>query len=318
VTADTWQSFCIVGVGGHARTKLIPALLANRQQVVGLVSRQPPQTLPCGPVFATLVEALAALPSYTVFVIATPPALHFQQELSAIEAGRDVIVEKPAFVTEREASEATRRCEEMGTLLIEGFMHRHTILFQRLLDFWQSNRAEVEALDTAFLIPALPPGTFREESAIGSSVLYDIGSYLLSLLRDMELPLDDLRLTHVDSSGAAREAIELTGDLSGIDVSARIGVADDYENWVELRMKDGATARFSPFFYGRPGNRTIEIHRDGVVEQESLADGNAFEAMFRVPRSEWRASQPARLAQMVAVTRRLEALGEQLAEWRRR
>jgi predicted dehydrogenase len=310
--AGKWERFCIVGVGGHARTKLIPALVANRQRIAGLVSGQRPDALPCGPIFATLEEALAGLPADTAFVIATPPSLHFEQACTAIAAGRDVIVEKPGFVTERDAREIARRCEAAGSVLVEGFMHRHTLLFERLMNFWELNRSRVRALSIAFLVPSLPAGTFRQAGTIESSSLYDIGCYGLSLLADLKLPLADLQLAQAD------EAIDLAGRIDGIDVTLRIGVAEAYENSVELHLEDGTVTRFSPFFYGRPAEKRIETRTEGKAEQEALADVNGFRAMFDVPRSAWRAGQAARLARMIEVTRRLEQLGADLAARRPR
>jgi predicted dehydrogenase len=310
VAGDTWARFCIVGIGGHARSKLIPALRANGQQIAGLVSGQPPDALPCGPVFATLEEALAALPGDTAFVIATPPALHFEQAAMAIAAKRDAIVEKPAFVTERDAREIARRCEAAGLVLVEAFMHRHTLLFARLLAFWEAKRERIRALAIAFVVPSLPAGTFRQAGTIESSSLYDIGCYGLSLLADLNLPLDGLHLAR------GGEAIDLAGRLDGIDVTLRIGVAASYQNSVELRTDDGTVTQFSPFFYGRPGDKRIETRTEGTAGQEIFADVNAFEAMFDVPRPVWQASQAARLARTIAVSRRLEQLGADLAAWR--
>src|SRR4051794_10368864 len=99
---DLFQRFCIVGLGNHALTKLIPAIIANGQQIAGFVTSRPNSAdVPSGPIFRRLDEALSALPSDTVFVIATPPAIHFDHAMLAINAGRDVFVEKPAFVTKR-------------------------------------------------------------------------------------------------------------------------------------------------------------------------------------------------------------------------
>jgi predicted dehydrogenase len=310
VAGGTWARFCIVGIGEHARTKLIPALRANGQQIAGLVSGQPRDALPCGPVFATLAEALAILPADTAFVVATPPSLHFEQVSMAIAAKRDVIVEKPGFVTEQDAREIARRCEAAGSVLVEAFMHRHTLLFARLLAFWEANRERVRSLAIAFVVPSLPAGTFRQADTIESSSLYDIGCYGLSLLADLNLPLDGL---HLARDG---KVVGLAGRLDGIDVILRIGVADAYENMVELCTDDGTVTQFSPFFYGRPGDKRIETRTAGTAGQETFADVNAFQAMFDVPRLAWRASQPARLARMIEVTRRLEQLGADLAAGR--
>ena len=94
-----WTKFCVVGVGGHARNRVMPAIAANGQALVGVVSRRPDAD-EGAPRFPTVTEAVAALPADTAFYIASPPTVHFEQAMAALEAGRDVIVEKPAFVTE--------------------------------------------------------------------------------------------------------------------------------------------------------------------------------------------------------------------------
>src|SRR6516162_9613300 len=125
---DRFSRFCVIGLGNHARTKLIPALTANKQQVVGVVTSQ---SYTGAPNFRCLEEALSILPSDTVFVISTPPAMHFEQALLVTKAGFDLILEKPAFVTRRDALEIVAESTRGGTVLAEGFMHRYTELYRR-------------------------------------------------------------------------------------------------------------------------------------------------------------------------------------------
>ncbi len=310
------QRYCVVGVGLHARNKLIPALLANDQQVVGLVSTQSPSLLPCGPVFENIDSALLALPTDTVFIIATPPALHLQQVRSAVEAGRDVIVEKPAFISAEDARQIAAICQVQGTIVVEGLMHRHTALYRRFVEYWVMHRNRIDALDAVFLIPEVPPGTFRQESLIASSCLYDMGCYVISLLADLLLPLADLRLVHLSHFGQGLEEISICGVLDGVKISIKIGVAATYQNVIGLRTRDAVTARFLPFFYGRPGERWVTVGSFGKIKKEVLVEVNAFQAMFLVPRSQWLADQAARSASMIAVATCLEALGHELLAFR--
>ncbi len=314
--AEISQRYCVVGVGGHARSKLIPALLANDQHVVGLVSTQSPGLLPCGPVFSNIESALLALPTDTVFIIATPPALHFEQVQSVVEAGRDVIVEKPAFVSVHDAREIAAICHDQGTVVVEGFMHRHTTLYRRFIEYWGKYRNRIDALDAVFLIPDVPLGTFRQERSIASSCLYDMGSYVISLLADLLLPLDDLRLGHVTHFEQELEEISIFGVLDGVKISIKIGVAVTYQNVIELRTHDGESALFHPFFYGRSGERFIMTGSHGTIKKEALQEVDAFQAMFVVPRSQWLADQAARSARMIAVATSLEALGHELLVFR--
>ena len=314
--AEMSQRYCVVGVGGHARNKLIPALLANDQQVVGLVSTQSLGLLPCGPVFDNIDSALLALPTDTVFIISTPPALHFEQVKSAVEAGRDVIVEKPAFVSARDAREIAAICQVQGTIVVEGLMHRHTALYQRFVEYWVTHRNRIDAMDAVFLIPEVPPGTFRQESSIASSCLYDMGCYAISLLADLLLPLADLRIVHLSRVGLGLEEISICGVLDGVMISIKIGIAANYKNVIELRTHDGETAQFFPFFYGRPGERCITLGSTGIITKESMVELDAFQAMFQVPRLQWLADQAARSIRMIAVATSLEELGHELLAFR--
>jgi hypothetical protein len=309
-------NYCVVGVGGHARNKLIPALLANNQQVVGLVSTQSPDLLPFGPVFENIISALEALPNDTVFIIATPPALHMEQVRNAVKAGRDVIVEKPAFVSTHDAQEIAAICELQGTFVVEGFMHRYTAMYKRFLEYWVDHRNRIEEMEAVFLIPEVPSDTFRQESSIASSCLYDMGCYAISLLADLQLPLADLRLVNVAHFGQGLEEISIYGVLDGVKVSIKIGSAQSYQNVVELRTRDHESVRFAPFFYGRPGERLIILTSDGAIKKEVLIEADAFRAMFLVKRSHWLADQVARSASMIAVAHSLEALGRQLLFFR--
>ena len=315
--ADTIQSFCIIGVGAHARNKIIPALLANNQLVVGLVSTQSPSLLPSSPVFTTIESALEALPNHTVFIVSTPPSLHLHQVRELVMAGRNVIVEKPAFISGRDSLEIASICKAKGTFVVEGFMHRHTKLYKRFLAYWFFHRHQIQTMDARFRIPDFPANTFRQDRAIESSCLYDMGCYALSLLTDLMLPLTNLRIVRISQFPNGFENISILGELDGINISIQIGSSSVYQNTIELRTHDGTTAQFSPFFYGRPSERLITLSTLGGIKRETMIEDNAFQSMFLVPRSQWLFDQAARSASMTDVATCLENLGEELFLFRR-
>lgn len=307
-----WSRFCVIGCGGHARTKLIPAILANGQELAAVVSRGAGAGELGVPVFGAVAEAVAALPADTVYVVASPPAVHFEQVLPILEAGRDVIVEKPPFVTERETIAAVGTAERAGTILVDGFMNRHTLTHA---DFIARCRAGMPSeIACAFTIPEAPPGTFRSNSDLGSSNLYDIGSYVLAALLDIGLPLDALGIDRVDHAGVPdRERVHISGVLDGVAVTAVIGVDTSYANRLELGWANDRTISYQPFFYGRAMDREV-ITADGTASRaETINDVNAFEAMFAVPPEAWRATAGERGARMIALAAVLERLGRELA-----
>jgi predicted dehydrogenase len=314
MTNDQFRKFCIVGVGGHARTKLIPAIEANGQSVTAVVSSQPAKNFPGAAVFPHLEEAIEKLPPDTTFFIATPPALHFEQARLVLRAGFDLFLEKPAFVTRGQAEEIASLCEARPVALVEAFMHRYTRLHSELLELWASSRDRVLRIEIKFLIDKMPPGTFRSEPQIASSTIYDIGCYPVSLLADLGLGGADLAVAEVQFAGNPdKTRIRITGAAGEIGIDFDIGVAEAYANSVCLHLDDGETVCFTPFFYGRKADRSISTSSKGKSESRTLHDENAFGAMLARPRSAWLRDQAERCRQMIEIAGRLEELAKQLA-----
>jgi hypothetical protein len=314
MTSNAWtQKTCIVGLGQHALLKLIPALQAGGQQIVAVVTSQEIVAIPGAVRFAKLEDAVAGLPRDIVFVIASPPAAHYAQAKTILASGHDVFLEKPAFVTTAELDEVAALCARNDAVLLEGFMYRYTQTHARLLDYWQAHRSDIIALRCNFLIPDKRPGTFRDGLDVGSSILFDIGCYPISLLFD--LGLDHAQMRVVEGTGLGipdRENLGIEGLAGQVRIRFQIGMGTPYENWAELVRRNGEAIRIQPFFYGRPGDKNVTIGLD----TETITDASGFEGMFALTRDALRADQPARHAAMRGTTAILEELGQDLVRLR--
>jgi predicted dehydrogenase len=313
MTNDRFRKFCIVGVGGHARTKLIPAIQANGQQLDAVVSSQPAKNFPDAAIFPRLEEAIAKLPRDTTFLVATPPVLHFEQAKLILQNGFDLFLEKPAFVSRREAEQVVLICERQPVVLVEAFMHRYTRLYSELLAVWATSRERVRRIELTFLIPIMPAGTFRSETQITSSGLFDIGCYPISLLADIGLGEASLAVSQVRFAGNPdKMRIGITGSAGEVAIAIDIGVGDAYANSVCLHLDDGEAIYFAPLFYGRKADRSISRSRGGDTQTRTFPDEDAFEVMLARPRDAWRRDQAGRSAQMIGVAGRLEQLAQEV------
>jgi len=310
-----WRRFCLVGIGGHARNRLIPALVANGQEIAGLVSSKPASALPDAPVFPDVAVAVAGLPPETAFIIASPPSAHSAQAEIILRAGRDLIVEKPSFVTRAEAESAAAIADSNGAVLVEGFMNRYTRTHRRFLG--DCANIGLSSIEATFTIPAAPPGTFRSDPAICASNLYDMTSYFLAALLDSGLSLDAIDIVSVDRPGIPdREQLRISGRAGAVPVTATIGIDDVYANRLTLAAVDGATMSYSPFFFGRAGPRTVIVAKGSAVSEQMIDDDNGFEAMLAIPRDQWLADQAARMDRMITLTAALERMGRSLLRFR--
>jgi len=102
----------LIGIGKIARDQHIPALKANpRFELVACASRN--ATVEGMANFPDLAAMLAAIPDLHCISICTPPQAHFEAALTALRAGKHVMLEKPPTATTRQiallADEAARR-----------------------------------------------------------------------------------------------------------------------------------------------------------------------------------------------------------------
>jgi predicted dehydrogenase len=102
----------LLGIGKIARDQHIPAINADPGfDLAGCASRN--ATVAGVPSFPDLDTMLGAIPDLTCVSICTPPQAHFDAALTALRAGKHVMLEKPPAATTRQiallAEEAARR-----------------------------------------------------------------------------------------------------------------------------------------------------------------------------------------------------------------
>jgi hypothetical protein len=155
----------------------------------------------------------------------------------------------------------------------------------------------------------MPAGTFRSETRIASSGIFDIGCYPVSLLIELGLGRLNLEVSEVQfADDPDRMRARIKGSAGETAIAIDIGVGDVYANSVCLEMSHGEEICFAPFFYGRKAERSISISSGGNIRTRTFADDNAFEVMLARPREVWQQEQGRRGLQMVEVAERLEAL----------
>lgn len=179
----------ILGTGGIAR-KFAEGLqlIADRCPVVAVGSR----SLDSARAFATNVPGCRAHGSYdalladsTVDVVYVALLNHQHAEwcITAAQAGKHVLCEKPAAMTAAELERVLAAVRTAGTFFMEGFLYRCHPRWAKLREIIASGViGEVRLLHAAFCFDG---STVRrlQERAQGGGALMDVGCYPLSWLR---------------------------------------------------------------------------------------------------------------------------------------
>jgi scyllo-inositol 2-dehydrogenase (NADP+) len=161
------------------------------------------------------LDELLSIPEIRLVVIATPNDTHYAFARQCLEAGRDVVVDKPFTTTLEEARLLARFAKEKGRLLTVYQNRRHDGDFQairKLVDAGTLGR--IVRFETSYdrYRPQLKTGAWRESARPGSGILFDIAPHLIDhalvLFGPSEAVTADVRTERENT--AADDAFDIT------------------------------------------------------------------------------------------------------------
>lgn len=159
---------------------VLPGLGVTAVCLASRSGRRPPDG-PCLPVsrFDDPTAALAASPAEAVYVT-TENSRHASLALAALESGRHVVVDKPAFPDLETAERAANLAARKGLVLAEATVWADHPRLAGLRQAFAAAGTAPSRLSAIFSFPPLAPGNFRHLAACGGGALYDLGPYAVS------------------------------------------------------------------------------------------------------------------------------------------
>ena len=128
------------------------------------------------------IEELLAIDSIRLVVIASPNQTHFPFAVQCLEAGRDVVVDKPITPTLPEAIELFRIAKKSGRLLTVFHSRRFDADFQTVRQVVASGElGQVLRFETHYdrYRPTSRANAWREVPGPGSGILFDLAPHLI-------------------------------------------------------------------------------------------------------------------------------------------
>ena len=126
----------VIGMGGfglfaiqqfvqHPNVKLVAIAGSKREEAIRTAQRFGAEQL------GSLAE-LVNHPDVDIVYIATPPFMHYEQSMLALNAGKHVICEKPLAMNPEEGAEMLALAKEKGLLMVTNLMQRYNPMFARI------------------------------------------------------------------------------------------------------------------------------------------------------------------------------------------
>jgi dTDP-3,4-didehydro-2,6-dideoxy-alpha-D-glucose 3-reductase len=254
----------ILGFSSIAERRVIPAAAAVpaiSEISIASRSRRPPASGPkLGRVYPDYATALNESDAEIVY-LSLPNAMHEQWAMTALAAGKHVVVDKPAMMTLDAARRAVTEAQQRKLLFAEATVFGYRPHFKAVTDC-AAAQGPLRQVDAQFIIPPLPIGNFRNHRELGGGCLLDMGPYAAATMRLL-------------GGGPPSQVTALTGGVhpeTGVDMGFS----------VLARLHDGAAFSGHFSFEGEYQNRLLIVGRSGSVLTERVFSPPADHRM------EWR------------------------------
>ena len=282
------------GVLGTARIvrKTIPALQETKNgEVVGIASRSEEKAREYAdkhgiPQAFGSYEALLAAEDIDAVYICLPNALHREWILKSLDAGKNVLCEKPLAMSAAECEEIARKADETGLKVLEGFMYRFHPRFEKLQELLEARVVgDLTFVHVGHSFDAGGDDNIRWYTGLGGGALFDAGSYCVNISR----LVTGQQPSHVSAFGNYRDA----SDTGRIDVSIAgmlrfpgsatalfdTGVNLERRNFIELTGTEGRLYLDNPFSLLEEDSVLEEHHFGQDSIQHEIKGENHFVRM---------------------------------------
>jgi predicted dehydrogenase len=179
---NTKLRWLVVGIGDITRKRVIPAILAEpNSELYGLITRDPAKAsaYPGARVWTSLAEGLRDSAVHAVY-IASPVALHAEQTIAALRAGKHVLCEKPVAMNYAQAQSMVAAARESpGHFGIAYYRRLYPKLrrARRLIAAGAIGRPVFAYACSHGWLESVERGWLRDPALAGGGPLYDTGSH---------------------------------------------------------------------------------------------------------------------------------------------
>lgn len=131
-------------------------------------------------------DALIDDPDLDVIYNPLPNGLHAEWSIRAMQAGKDVLCEKPLAANAAEAERMVATAQQHGRRLVEAFHYRYHPLVARMREVIDSGAlGQVRHIEAHFCIPIIKGSDIRYNYDLAGGATMDTGCYTIHLIRTL-------------------------------------------------------------------------------------------------------------------------------------
>jgi len=221
-----------IGAGNIATVALAPAVhKASNSILYAVASGDIARSEKLEPVkvharYADLVDD----PDVDAIYISLPNRLHSQWTIAALNAGKDVLCEKPLGLSYLDSLAMSNAAQSSGRLLVEATWTAWHPRFKRAYELARTGDiGEITEIDSIFTFTGNLENNYRLDPIMGGGSLLDVGLYQVHLWRGLtdvafEIDLDSVAVKRAPSG------VDMTTGISGqLNKSMRVSALSSFE-----------------------------------------------------------------------------------------
>lgn len=260
--------WCIIGAGGIADRRAIPAILLDGEnEIVALMDKVPEVAKSVAEKYSVKhfysdIDEMLSQNECDAVYIGTPVFCHKDQALKALQYGANVFMEKPITMNAEEGQELLKAFKEKGKLIVIGYMmgyHNLHRTARRLIKAGKLGQLVSARFQFSCWYPDIP-GAWRQKKALGGGgCIMDLAVHCMELFHSVTG--DEITDCHA-FYGTNTFSYEVE-DSAVISFRSKRGVLGHID--VNFNVPDSATSSRMEI-YGTKGSLTAE----GTLGQEEV------------------------------------------------
>ncbi|MEA4812395.1 MAG: Gfo/Idh/MocA family oxidoreductase [Anaerolineaceae bacterium] len=182
----------VLGTARIAKNWVIPAINNTKHnKVIAVASRDLSKAVE----FATPLQIAKAFGDYEDMIsdpeidavyIPLPNGGHAAWAIKAMEAGKNVLVEKPFALSADEAQKMVSVSLDKNVVLMEAFMYRYNSRFDKFIQIVRfGDIGKIRFIESSFTFNLTNPDDIRMRAEQGGGALYDLGCYCVNFHRQL-------------------------------------------------------------------------------------------------------------------------------------
>lgn len=228
-------------------------------------------------------EALVEDPAVDIVYVATPHSYHKTAALLAIEAGKNVLVEKPFALNASQAREIVQRASEKNVVVLEAMWTRflpHMIRIRQIVASGMIGEVKSLCADHRQFLPTDPDHRLNT-LALGGGALLDLGIYPVSFACDiLGMPTAISAHARFSGTGVDAEIATIMTHANGALSSSVSALDINRPNTAHIFGSDGRI-EIDPTWYAPTSFRVLDNKGQVMEEFTSKITGRGmqFQAM---------------------------------------